>query len=255
MFRQVVQRIAMLTAIAAVTGGMYTPCKADLALSTPTGLTAGDTFRFVFITDGRTDATSTSIGTYDTFVNSQADGATYNGSTITWQAIGSTEPVDAINHLGVNTSITGVYLVNGDQVATGDGTATGGLWSGTISHAINVDINSATLSNVITWTGTLSDGQAFTPYALGEAPTPSLGHPQSTGSDWVSSFTGGTITVDYAMYGMSQVLTVLMAISVPEPSTGLVAVFGSAAGLVLAWSRKRKERRRQGPVGPTDESQ
>ncbi len=43
--------------------------------------------------------------------------------------------------------------------------------------------------------------------------------------------------------------------SVPEPSTWILAGTGSVIGLVVAAFRKRKERRRQRPVGPLEEIQ
>ena len=71
-----------------------------IALSTPAGLSAGESFRFVFITDATTVATSSSIAVYNSFVNAQAGGATYDGSVVNWDAIGSTRSVSAINNVG-----------------------------------------------------------------------------------------------------------------------------------------------------------
>ena len=182
MFRRVVHRLAMLTAIV-VTCGLFTPCKADLTLTTTAGLTAGDTFRFVFVTDGTTAATSTNITDYDNFVTSQADGATYNGTTITWQAIGSTASVDAITHLGVNPSISRVYLANGTQVATGDGTSAGGIWSQSLVAPITQDLVGSLLC-VSVWTGPHSTG-------AGHSLVP-LGGPIITGFE-----TGGSGTIQW----------------------------------------------------------
>jgi hypothetical protein len=58
--------------------------KADLQLTTPVGLNPGDQFRFVFLTDDPSDATSFNISDYDAYVNSEANGATYDGTTVTW---------------------------------------------------------------------------------------------------------------------------------------------------------------------------
>ncbi len=58
-------------------------------ISTPSGLNQGDQFRIVFVTTGTITAEARDITTYDNFVNDQAGGATYNGNTIIWQAIGS----------------------------------------------------------------------------------------------------------------------------------------------------------------------
>lgn len=55
------------------------------------GLNPGDQFRLVAITAGGTAATSTSITTYDAFVNTQGlSGITYNSASLSWQALGLT---------------------------------------------------------------------------------------------------------------------------------------------------------------------
>jgi PEP-CTERM motif len=255
MLRRVVHRLAMLTAIVAVTGALFTPCQAGPVLNTPAGLTPGDTFRFVFVTDGTTTATSSSISTYDTFVNTQADGATYNGSTISWLAIGSTPTVDAITHDGVNPSISGVYLVNGTQIATGDGTGTGGLWWGSLLQAPpDVDINSS-IKQTDVWTGSESTGIVQPGNGLGDSSGASVAGNSSSSDDNWSTYLVIIQPGQNNLYGISSVLTVPTTAAVPEPSSGLMAVFGIAAGLVLAWTRKGQEPRRQGPVGPPDEIQ
>jgi hypothetical protein len=55
-----------------------------ISLTTPAGLNPGDTFRFVFVTTGTIDAISSDIEVYNRFVNTQAAGATYGGSTVSW---------------------------------------------------------------------------------------------------------------------------------------------------------------------------
>jgi len=103
-------------------------CRGGVIIQTPVGSTAGDEFRIVFVTDGTTNATSSDISSYDAFVNAQAGGATYNGMTVNWQAIGSTATVNAVDHIGSSTA--GVYLASGTEVATSTTADTGGLWSG-----------------------------------------------------------------------------------------------------------------------------
>src|SRR6185369_15222706 len=99
-------RIPRLLVIAVATFALGTGSmgrtRADLL--TPPGLKPGDQFRFVFVTDGFRDALSTKIADYDGFVNAQAGGATYNGAVINWLAIGSTDSVDAIDHVGQATA-------------------------------------------------------------------------------------------------------------------------------------------------------
>ena len=80
--------------------GLAARAEAGVILETPKGLNPGDHFRFVFVTDGIRDATSTNIADYDSFVDAQAGGATYGGLLVDWLAIGSTDSVDAIQHVG-----------------------------------------------------------------------------------------------------------------------------------------------------------
>ena len=215
MYRRVLHRIAMFAAIVAVTSGTTTISRAGPILPTPAGLTAGDTFRFVFVTTDGTAASSSNISDYDTFVNSEADGATYNGSVSTWQAIGSTATVNAIDHIGVNPSIAGVYLVDGTQVATGDGTSTGGLWSGSLQAAIDLDIHSTLITSAV-WTGTNAAGQGVTNVTLGRFEVV-FGLTYDAGAEWVDANLGIPST-EVAVYGVSQVL-VVPTLAVPEPSS------------------------------------
>src|SRR6476620_6997697 len=104
--------------------GLGGRAEAGIILQTPAALNPGDHFRFVFVTDGIRDATSTNIADYDSFVNAQAGGATYNGVVVNWLAIGSTDSVDALDHVGQ--AITPVYLSDGTLVTTT--TTSTGLW-------------------------------------------------------------------------------------------------------------------------------
>jgi PEP-CTERM motif len=250
MIRRVVHRLAMLTTIVAATGCLFTPCQAGILLNTPSGLTPGATFRFVFETDGGTTAVSSNITDYDNFVNAQAAGATYAGQTVSWLAIGSTPSMDAITHIGVNPSISGVYLVTGQRVATSDGTATGGLWSGTLSNAIDVEIHSIALPSLFVWTGTHSDGTTSPSQQLG-ANAPIFGYNQVPAGGIWTDFGQNPSLSNYSMYSISGVLTVPGSSAVPEPSSGLLAVIGISTGLGLAWTRRCKGQRRQEPVGPS----
>jgi PEP-CTERM motif len=256
MLRRVVHRIAMFAAIAGATAGMYTPCKGAQVLSTPAGLTAGDTFRFIFVTDGKTTATSSSISYYDNFASNQANGATYNGTTITWQAIGSTATVNAVAHIGSSTG--GVFLASGTEVATSTTAGVGGLWSGTLLHAINQDLTSSNTRLTDVWTGTAKSAPfghtSVNPLGDSVDRLSKLGYSDYTDSSWIAtSDLGANYTLPFPVFGISEVLTVPS--SVPEPSSALMAVLGIGTGLVLGWSRKGKESRRQGPAGRREASQ
>jgi hypothetical protein len=47
---------------------------------------------------------SSEISSYDAFVTAQAGGAAYDGMTVSWQAIGSTATVNAVDHIGSSTA-------------------------------------------------------------------------------------------------------------------------------------------------------
>jgi hypothetical protein len=71
-------RLALATAMLWIGFGGSGRAEAGTILNTPAGLSPGDTFRFVFVTDGLTNAASSNIDDYNSFVNTQAGGATYN---------------------------------------------------------------------------------------------------------------------------------------------------------------------------------
>jgi PEP-CTERM motif len=226
-------RIAIVAAVLWIAAGLGGRAEAGgITLQTPTGLNPGDHFRFVFVTDDIRDATSTNIGDYDSFVNAQAGGATYNGVVVGWLAIGSTDSVDAIDHVGQATAP--VYLSDGTLVTT-TMTSTG-LWSGALVHQINLDLaaNPVPPQNFV-WTGTNPTGTGFGG-PLGSA-RPQTGSAIDTGVAWVSS--GSSPGGDSRnLYGISLVLTVPQS-SVPEPST--LTMLGTALGIALAigWTRNR----------------
>ena len=155
---------------------------AGIALQTPAGLSPGDHFRFVFIADGvGTTATSSNIADYNSFVNTQAGGATYNGATITWDAIASTPTVNAIDNVGQTPDP--VYQSNGTLITTS--TTSTGLWSGTLLNPITTDL----MGNVLVaggaeWTGTDTTGHA-TAFPLGSGGSSTLGLPGRTDATWV----------------------------------------------------------------------
>lgn len=212
---------------------------APVALSTPTGLSSGDRFRFLFVTSGTTTSTSSDIATYDAFVQSEAGGATYNGVTLNWKAIGSTATVDARDHVGGFGSTVGVYLPSGIAVASSMTTSSGGLWSSSLLTAPNQLID-GTASTGRVWTGSNPSGVATSLPLGASAGSSSWAERIYQDNRWllINPFTS---TNTYGMYGLSDELTAAPSVPEIDPAgwATVVALVSSALGLV---ERRRGKR-------------
>ena len=232
-----------------------------ISINTPAGLNPGDHFRIGFVTGTTTtDISSSDIASYNLFVNTAAGGATYNGSAVTFYAIGSTATVNAYDNIHSTTMNDPVYLAGGALVAPSI-TGANGLWSGALVNRIATDIDGTVVSpdaqggDRRVFTGTLVDGTvSSTP--LGSYQSGFFGAPgyfkasngQATGytdAAWIS--TGGYANqfAPSSLYGISETLTVAAV-----PDTGATAVpeidpnsLGSVLALVLG-SLGLLERRR-----------
>ena len=203
-------------------------------ITMPSGLSAGDQYRLVFVTSTTTTATSTDINTYNTFVNNLAITAgldTIAGKATTWTAIGSTSSVNARDNTsttGAGTGI-GIYLLNDTAIAT----SYTDLWDGTIANLFNVDEqgDSGPYANSQVWTGTNGDGSTGND-PLGTA-TPEFGKTNLTGvNTWINRLSGSSWpnTDTYHLFAISGILTV------PEPSSTALLGLG---GLALMLRRRR----------------
>ena len=224
----------------------------DIVLQTPTGLHVGDQFRFVFLTDAKTNGITSNIAWYDNVVNTEANvtnNTTYQGQSLTWKVIGSTAYVNAIDHIGGPQSAP-VYGVNGNLVASSTGTGTGGLWSGTLQSQINADLSGHVFTQpyIDVLTGTNEQGTvAYGTYAGNSIPFPlvddflhatAYGEVNAPGESW----TYASRLDNYGptqIYGISQIITVQS--TVPEPSTVVLAGMGCAIGIVTTYLRNRRK--------------
>ena len=201
---------------------------AVVALSTPSGLAAGTKFRFLFVTTSDRDALDHRVNAYNSFVNTDAGGATYNGSVVSWKAIASTSTVDARDNVGGYGDSVAVYLVNGTKIANDMTTGTNGLWSGSVLAAPRIGISSQPRATWV-FTGSLANGTK----ASAEFGNPSgdtmIGFSLFTSGEWLASGPGNAVH-SYALYGVSQELTVI-------PAPGAIAVLGVAG---LANRRRRR---------------
>ncbi|MEI6657932.1 MAG: hypothetical protein WCO76_05285, partial [Planctomycetota bacterium] len=114
-----ISRVVFSVGLAAVIGALAVPtAAAPVSINTPAGLNPGDRFRIAFVTGATTtDISSTDITSYNLFVNTAAGGATYNGSAVTFYAIGSTATVNAFDNIRSTTMNDPVYLAGGALVA------------------------------------------------------------------------------------------------------------------------------------------
>ena len=220
-----------------------------VSLQTPAGLNPGDRFRFVFVTSGEIygssgaiDATSTDIDTYNTFVATEAGGATYGNSVVSWKAIGSTATVNARDNVGGYGTAVAIYLVDGTRVANDLTTNTDGFWSGSLLQGpprtkIDLTIDGIVNNNYV-WTGSINDGTTYSGYELGSGSYTEHGDSNSTGGFLDYDNTDGSYTMP--MFGMSSELTVLSAVPEIDPAgaSSVLALVAGAVGLLERRARR-----------------
>ena len=243
-------RFCVFVALAAVGTSR---ASAGLVLNTPAGLNPGDRFRIAFVTGTTTTGSSSDIASYNLFVNTAAGGATYNGSVVTFYAIGSTATVNAFDNIRSTTMNDRVYLAGGALVAPSI-TGTSGLWSGALVNRIATDIDGTVVSpdgggrDRVVYTGSLVDGTASSeplgylfpgdPPFLPPVFETSIG--QATGGTdaaWIRNGSNSAASFSRSLYGISETLTVA---PVPEPSTCAMALAGLACGGYLRFRRRKR---------------
>ena len=140
-------------------------------------------YRLAFVTDDTTDATSSDITTYNSFVTAEA-ALNLSLPSTTWTAIASTSGVNAATNISCGSACDSnvpIFLVDGTEVAT----SAAALFAGAILNPIDEDENGNLLYGYV-WTGSNADGTAATGNELGSS-TPVLGL-NSFGSTMLSFF-------------------------------------------------------------------
>ena len=196
---------------------------------TPGGLAAGDTFRLLFATSTTSNATSTDIADYNSFVQTaaaagHADIQTY-GSGFT--VVASTAAVDARDNTGTTHTSEDqgvpIYWLGGSKAADHYADFYDGTWDDE-ANAKNESGNARTLNTLATWpfTGSVHNGtEAFSSgnsRALG-AGTIRVGRPNSSGSG--DGPIGGGASIGQPgdsrpLYALSAVFMVSSDTSVPS---------------------------------------
>jgi len=205
----------------------------------PPGLTPGETYRLVFITDGVYTSTDYSIADYNSEVNAEANAVgSLAALNTTWTVIGSTPTVNAIDNIGQDPGVP-IYNTAGLLVANDATTNSGGLFSGSIFTPIEYDEN-GNLHAVFVFTGTNANGVvSYAPLGPGFGCCSYgalLGIPSHTDSQWVQYTVGssGCTSCSNSLYAISGILTV----PTPEPSTGAMAFLG---GVILLFAMRREQ--------------
>lgn len=212
--------------------GVLFPAASAGSIYVPPGLSSGDTYHLVFVTEGIRDGTSTAIGDYNDFVNAQAarSGSLTETFGIDWFAIASTATVNARDNAVVSAA---VYLLNGTKIANGFAD----LWDGTlIAPGINYDQFGGTpaVENYYIWTGSKTDGSTDATYPLGGLASDhaETGVVPSAAPSWIAAGVRPRIE-RLPFYALSELLTVPTSPSaVPEAGSLLVWLVLGLAALV-----------------------
>ncbi len=190
---------------------------ADFALK-PSAIPVGGSFRLLFVTTQETDATSTAIDTYNTFVQTSADGGhsaiqTFSGE---FSALISTATVDA----SANTATTGtgvpIYWLNGDKVADDYTNFYDGMGWDSVA---GTDESGSIISGFpLIATGSESDGTKHATDFAG-ATNVRYGRLQENRGEINDAKTLGTSSI-FVLYALSPIITV----TPPSPTFGAATI-------------------------------
>ena len=131
-------------------------------LDSSTGLQPGDQYRLIFLTSTTTNALSSDITTYNSFVQATAAASTtYPGrGGGPWNIMGSTLAVDARDNTGTNPDVEAgipIFLTDGLTLLASNNSE---LWSAPSAVPVTLDENGVEVSNTGTrvFTGSFNDG-------------------------------------------------------------------------------------------------
>lgn len=202
----------------------------------PSGLTAGDSFRLLFVTSVTRRATASGITNYDTFVQDTAGGNNGHHAiravSDSFQILGSTSAVDARDHTVTmhtpDSPGVPVYWLGGDKVADHYGDFYDGSWD---SNVPTDESGTVILAGVEVFTGSTSNGSGFDIRTFG-ADSVRIGKPGTPGEE----LDGGgdrPSGESHSFYGLSGIFKI---VGVVPPALSTVVVDG--ATLTLAFNNR-----------------
>ena len=180
----------------------------------PTGLSAGDEFRLIFLSSTKRNANSTNIADYNTFIQNLATAGhaaiqTYNSG---FTVVGCTQATDARDN--TNTTGTGVpiYWLNGAKIAADYADFYDGEWDDEANPKNESGTDGPDTSDSVNYpfTGCEDDGTEASNRALGNSGNVLVGRPNSStsGHGPIGSDSGASSTLTRPMYGVSEVFQV-----------------------------------------------
>ncbi|HEY4308417.1 MAG TPA: dockerin type I domain-containing protein [Pirellulales bacterium] len=179
-------------------------------MTVPAGLKPGDQYRLVFVTSTTTEAASSDIGYYNSFVSNAASlEPLLQTLGTTWTALASTSTVAANDNTNTNPMSAGlpIYGLAGQLIATSNSD----LWDGAIAAPILDNEHGTPVPSGFNevWTGTGATGKPDEPDDPLGTPTPAWGDSTTSTINWVDTGgyyeSGGTHT----LYAISGPLTVV----------------------------------------------
>ena len=231
-------RSLIATFIACWAGHVYASWEFDESV---VGLDPGSSYRLAFATSQTRDAASSEIEDYNSFVDSLGDNIVESD----WKVIGSTESVHARDNTLTNPNFDGIgvpiFNLAGQRIADNNVD----LWDGSIQNSMQTTVRGVGFipPSPSVWTGTTAAGISADNY-LGKSPDAMLGGMISTDASWISHVSwDSTVSNAYALYGLSDILTISSPESdpVPEPASVISWTLLGIVGCVGTWwNRCRK---------------
>lgn len=200
----------------------------------PPGLSPGDKYHLVFVTDGTINAMSSDINVYNTFVQDEAElnpSLTGTDVGVQWKALASTPSIDARDNAVVGAN-TPVFLLDGTKLADGFND----FWDQFLLAPVDVDQYNQQVPTTLVWTGSMATGFGSVMFELGGSGQSTIvGSTEYSNTFWF--FNGSSDPENLApLYALSQEITV----PVPEPTT--IVTFSVGFGcFVIGYARKRRK--------------